>query len=343
MGKRRFGRIRLLSSGRYQARYLGPDGIDRAAPKTFERKADADRWLGKIERELMHGDWTDPDAGRVRLDEFAVRWVVERSGLRPKTRQLYEGLVRLHIVPALGGLHLVDVTSARVRTWRAVLLEGGLGESTVSKAYRLLRTIMATAVEDRLIRVNPCQIKGAAVERSPERPMLTVPQVFAVADGMPERWRCLPLLGTFCSMRWGELAALVRQDVVIEFGEGGQPTDGFVNVRNALVELVDGSMVVGAPKTAAGRRVIAIPASILPGVHEHLQRFVGAAETSPVFTGPKGGLLRRSNFQSQWRAALEHAGVEGVHFHDLRHTGNTLTVVRRVASDATWGSIRRVA
>ncbi|HEY4993459.1 MAG TPA: hypothetical protein VII33_15390, partial [Nakamurella sp.] len=43
-----------------------------------------------------------------------------------------------------------------------------------------------------------------------------------------------------------------------------------------------------------------------------------------VFTGPKGAPLRRSNFQRHWRAALAGAGVTGVHFHDLRHTGNTL-------------------
>jgi integrase len=100
---------------------------------------------------------------------------------------------------------------------------------------------------------------------------------------------------------------------------------GWVHVRNALVELIDGSLVIGAPKTAAGRRVVAIPAALLADVHDHLQRFVGGADASPVFTGPKGALLRRSNFQPHWRKALESAGVEGVHFHDLQHTGNTLT------------------
>ena len=47
--RRRFGRIRQLPSGRYQARYLGPDGSDIAAPQTFSRRADADRWLAQTE------------------------------------------------------------------------------------------------------------------------------------------------------------------------------------------------------------------------------------------------------------------------------------------------------
>jgi hypothetical protein len=101
---RRFGKIRRLPSGRCQASYVGADGIRRPAPDTFERKGDADRWLSDVEAELRRGDWIDPDEGRRPLRDFAVPWVAERAGLRPKTRQLYEGLVRLHIVSTLGKL-----------------------------------------------------------------------------------------------------------------------------------------------------------------------------------------------------------------------------------------------
>ncbi len=91
------------------------------------------------------------------------------------------------------------------------------------------------------------------------------------------------------------------------------------------VELADGTFVVGPPKTAAGRRVVAVPAVILPDVIEHLRRYTGEGAGAYVFVGKRGGMLRRSNFQAIWRAALSKAGIEGVHFHDLRHTGNTLT------------------
>ena len=45
-----------------------------------------------------------------------------------------------------------------------------------------------------------------------------------------------------------------------------------------------------------------------------------------IFTGANGGLLRRSNFQraSKWTDSVSAAGLPGFHFHDLRHTGNTL-------------------
>jgi hypothetical protein len=43
--RRRFGSIRRLPLGRWQARYTGPDGVDRPADDTFDTKADAENWL----------------------------------------------------------------------------------------------------------------------------------------------------------------------------------------------------------------------------------------------------------------------------------------------------------
>ena len=76
--RRRFGRIRRLPSGRWQARYKGPDGADRPAPGTFVRKRDAQSWLVRKEAEILSGDWLDSDAGRVPFREYATAWVKER-------------------------------------------------------------------------------------------------------------------------------------------------------------------------------------------------------------------------------------------------------------------------
>jgi hypothetical protein len=108
--RRRFGRVRILPSGRWQARYRGPDDIDRPAPRTFASKTDAERWLTLTEAQIIHGDWIYPDAGQVPFGDYARAWVAERPNLRPKTRQLYEGLARLHLAPALGGMTIQDIT-----------------------------------------------------------------------------------------------------------------------------------------------------------------------------------------------------------------------------------------
>ena len=314
--KRRFGRVRQLSSGRWQARYLGPDGLDRPAPQTFPTKRDAEVWLSVTEAELHQGTWFDPDAGCVPLGEYGERWINERPGLAPKTVVLYEGLFRLHIRPELGPVELSDLTPQRVRAWRRDLLDAGVGSVTVAKAYRLLKAIMNTAVDDELIRRNPCRIKGAGVERSPERQILSVEQVYAIAAGVRPWFSALVLLAAFTGLRWGELMALRRRHLDLD-GEG------VVRVRGSLAE-VDGKFIEGPPKSAAGRRDVAIPEVIVPELLAHLAKWSEPGADGRVFVGPRGAIPRRPNFQATWREAITAAGVPGLHFHDLRHTGNML-------------------
>jgi integrase len=315
MAKRRFGRVRQLASGRWQARYPGPDGIDRPADRTFSSKRDAERWLSLKEAEIVRGEWMDPAAGAVAFKDFATDWLRDRT-LRPKTRQLYEGLLRLHILPTFQSMTVAEIRDRHVRRWHKELLDNGPGEITVAKAYRLLRTILNTAVEDELIRRNPCRIKGAGIERSAERPVLTVAQVFDLAESIEPRFRALILLAVFANMRWGELAALRRHCVDLDART--------ILIEVSLVELKDGSLVIGGPKTAAGRRRVVIPAVVVDVLGHHLGLYAQKSPNGLVFVGPKGGQLRRSNFSRQWRKAITKAELSGYHFHDLRHTGNTL-------------------
>ncbi|MBB5776777.1 tyrosine-type recombinase/integrase [Nonomuraea jabiensis] len=316
MSKRRFGRVRKLPSGRFQARYPGPDGVDRTAPHTFATKKDAEVWLTKKEAELLAGDWLNPDLGKVSFKEYGEAWIDERPGLRPKTVQLYEGLLRLHLVPTFGNCAMSEVKVAHIRKWRKQLLDNGVGAVTVAKAYRLLKAIFNTAVEDGLIKANPCTIKRAGKEDSPERPVLTMKQVFVLADAIDPRIWLLILLATFGSLRWGELAALQRRNVDLEAGT--------IRVVGTTTELKDGSVTIGPPKSEAGKRIVSIPTTLLPDLHKHMETYAEKGEHGHVFVGPKGAQLRRANFTRVWAAALKKAKLGGFHFHDLRHTGNTL-------------------
>lgn len=314
MSKRRFGRIRKLASGRYQVRYRGPDGIDRPAPTTFGNKTDASNWLIDKEAELLRGDWYDPDAGAIQLDDYAYRWIEERPNLAPRTVELYQSTYRRQLAPDLGRLGLVDITYARVRTWRKDRLDAGIGPVTVAKAYRLLKAILNTAVDDGLIRQNPCRIKGASTEQSPERPSVSLVQAFAIADNIVPRYRALVLLATFASLRYGELLGLHRADVDLDART--------VKVRRAVKE-VGGKQLVDAPKTWAGRRTVSIPSVIVPDLAWHLRVFAESGVDGRLFVGPRGASPLRSNFHKHWLNALELSGVGDVRLHDLRHTGAT--------------------
>ncbi|MFE9108444.1 site-specific integrase [Streptomyces collinus] len=124
------------------------------------------------------------------------------------------------------------------------------------------------------------------------------------------------LIAGFLSLRWGELIGLHRRDVDLDHGA--------VRVRRAVAELNNGQREIKAPKSAAGKRTVSIPAAIIPDIRDHLKRYAEPGADGRVFVGAKGATPRRNHFNRLWRKACEDAGIKGLHFHDLRHTGNTL-------------------
>lgn len=220
-----------------------------------------------------------------------------------------------------------------MRRWRKERLDFGpfasppFGPVTVAKAYRLLHAILSTAADDGIIRRNPCRIKGAGQEDSPERPVVPLPTLVELLDHVPTRYRAMLLLATFASLQFGELAALRRCDIDLE--------SCTVRVVRSLAQMNDGTLIDDEPKSRAGRRVISVPAEIIPELRWHLERFAQAGDVGLVFVGPKDGRLRRSNFRGLWVRACEAVGLSDVHLHDLRHTGNTMAA-------ATGASLREL-
>ncbi|MEV4891519.1 site-specific integrase [Nonomuraea sp. NPDC055795] len=175
-----------------------------------------------------------------------------------------------------------------------------------------------TAADDRVIQRNPCRIRGAGEEKPEERPTLPSGKVFELAKLLPKRFLALILLATFASLRWGEVAALRRKDLDLKAGT--------VSVRQQHVELDTGELLVCPPKSRAGIRTVAFPARIIPALQEHVDTFVADEDDALIFTGARGGILRRSNFRraAEWEENTKKIGFPDLHFHDLRHTGNTI-------------------
>ncbi|MEU5390202.1 tyrosine-type recombinase/integrase [Streptomyces tibetensis] len=313
--RREFGTVRKLASGRWQARYLGPDGQRHKAPETFETRSDAQDWLNLTRADIERNHWRDPDAGAVNFEKYALRWMGER-GLAPTTLDRYDGLLRLHILPTFGGKDLDEIAPPSIRTWRAERLKA-TGATTVAKSYRLLKAILQTAVDDDLLRTNPCRIKGAGKEEADERPTATIEQVFDLADAMGPRWRLMVLLGAFASLRPEELAELRRHSVDLD--------ECSLRVTQASPELTNGRRVTGDPKSRAGKRTVYLPDFLLPELRRHLQWFAEKERDGLIFVGEKGAPFRRSSFGRKWRRARAKVGMPGhFRFYDLRHTGNTL-------------------
>jgi integrase len=205
-----------------------------------------------------------------------------------------------------------------VRAWLTTLQAQQLSPSTIAKAYRLLSRILGAAVEAGYLLRNPCTVKGAGQERAPEMRFATVAQVAALADAIDPRFRALVLVAAYGGLRWGELVGLRVKRVDLLHGR--------VTVAEQVAE-VNGRLLPGPPKTEAGRRTVTLPAVAAVALAEHLANFAASGPEGLVFPAPEGGYLRRSNFRRRWWVlAMRAAGVEGLRFHDLRHSAATLAL-----------------
>jgi integrase len=314
---RSFGTARRLPSGRWQVRYYDQAGVRHTAPRTFLSKADANRYLAQVEADLLRGAWTDPRLARITFGVWVERWWPTTADLRPGTRTFYDYLLRRLLLPAFGETPLGRIDAMTVRSWLADLHEvGEVTPTTIAKAYRLLRRILNVAVEAGYLPRNPAAIKGAGLERAAEMRHVSIPQLHALAEAVPGRYRALVLVAGYGGLRWGELVGLRRRRVDLAGAR--------IYVVEQVAE-VAGKFIVSPPKTAAGQRVVVLPAVAVTALAEHLEEYAAAGSEGLVFRSGRGTYLQRSNFSRLvWRPAVQQLGLDGLRFHDLRHTAATL-------------------
>ncbi len=227
-------------------------------------------------------------------------------------RDHYAQLLRDHVYPTFGGVAVTAVTPGSVREWHAKMRDK-TGPTARAHAYGLLRTIMNTAVADEVIAANPCRVRGGGqAKRKVQVKPLSVAQLEALVEAMPEQYRLLVLLATWCALRFGELAALRRSDI--------DTVHGVVHVRRGVTR-TKGDRIVKGPKSTAGRRDVAIPPHLLPAVKTHLRRHAQAGANGLVFPARHGGHLAPATLYRVFYPARAKAGRPDLRFHDLRHTG----------------------
>lgn len=326
--KRRFGTTRQLPSGRWQARYTGPDLRRYKGPRTWADEDGAIAWLKDEDRLIELDMWRPPEqrdqvsrGKATTVSDYVTRWNKQRD-VKESTRAQYESYARTH----LDGTDLADrpigtVTIADIRGWwadvRATSSGKTDGATRNARVYSWLRSVFESAVDDGFADRNPCRIKGAGQTR--RQRAIVVPsaaEVDALADAMPERLALLVTLASWCAMRRGELLGLRRRDIAKDAS--------VVHVRRG-VTFVKGQPVITTTKSGRERSV-AVPPHIRPAVLAHLRTHVTPGAASLLFPsvveGHEGDTLDEWTLRYHWDQARKVLDRNDLRLHDLRHAGS---------------------
>lgn len=308
--------VQKRGASRWRARYRGPDGRERS--KTFDRRGDAERWVASMEVAKARGAWVDPALGRATFATWAAEWSATVVDVRPSTRDRDLRAVRVHLVPHFGDVPLAKITNPMVKRFLAdMLLTGDHSPATVRKVGQILAKMMRSAVDAGLLARSPCDGVRLPAEGRREMQFLTAEQVAELATAVGPDWEVLIFTASYAGLRWGELAGLRPARIDL-----GRRTITVVEQLNEL----SGRLEWGPPKTAAGRRAVSIPGALAELLAEQLER-PSVERSGLVFPSPFGEPLRRSNFARRvWAPATTKLGLDGLRFHDLRHTAVALAI-----------------
>jgi integrase len=292
-------------------------------------KKDAERELAKLVNDLNSGGYVEQ--ARMSLAEYLDQWLESyaRSNTSPKTYERYRDLIRGHVGPALGGLPLTKVTPIQIQSFYSEALKsgrkdgkGGLSPQTVLHIHRVLHKALKQAVKWQMLMRNP---SDAVEPPRPERTEMTaldqkgIALLLQAVDGT--RMYMPVLLAITTGLRRGEILALRWKDLDLE--------NARISVRQSVEQTAAG-LRFKAPKTAKGRRVVAMPEYLVDALRAHrarqaeLRLRLGNEFNTLGLVCPRddGEPWLPNTFTPMFAKLAEAAKID-VRFHDLRHTHAT--------------------
>jgi integrase len=303
---------------RWRVRFRNTDGTVGTDSSHPTRRA-ADLRRKQVDVDRAYDTYLDPNAGRITLTEWVTLWEPGHQAGDAKWAT-YHSYLRNHILPRFGTTPLNKITRLDVKAF-AKHLHHHLADRTVTDVVSLLSLLLREAVADRRIGINPCQGLRISTGHRIERTPATTEQINGIAARITHRsHQILVITAAYTGMRWGELAGLARTNTHLD--------DGLIHIHpdHGALHEVRGRLYLGPPKSAAAVRDIHLPPFLIDLLHEVLDHH----DHDIVFSGPRGAYLRRSNMSRRvWRPAADGSPthprpvLEGMHFHDTRHTHKT--------------------
>ncbi len=323
-----------------------PLGLDPATgkPKQYWEsvkgtKKEAEKRRVELLHQLDTGTFMKP--GKTTLAEFLQRWLDEyaRPNLAPRTVEGYESLIRQHLVPGLGRVALTQLKPEHIQRYYSETLlngrragkPGALSLTTLSHHHTCLHRALKMAVKWGLLIHNPTD--SVTPPRPAHREIQTMSEddVQALLRAAEKSdYYALFFLALGTGMRRSELLALRWCDVDLDLAK--------VSVSRSLHHLLNGSVVFRQPKTARGRRMIALPPSACLVLKRHRDdQAIGKSADGVRLTGEDlvfshvdGAPLLPDTVSRVWLKAVKRAGLKNFRFHDARHSHASLMLKQNV-------------
>ena len=304
----------------------------------FRTRKDAERARIELLNRVEQGTYVA--ASKMTLGDFLLdEWLpAMRAVVRPTTWEHYAVSANVRVVPALGGVVLQSLTPARLNAFYADLLAsgrsdgtGGLSPKTVRHTHTMLHKALADAVRwGRVVR-NVADLADPPKPSTPEMKVWTPAQVRAFLDFVrDDRVYAAWLLVATTGMRRGEVLGLRWSDLDLEAGR--------VSVAQTLT-VVNQRVRVSEPKTAKGRRTVALDPATVTALRAHRARqaeerlALGPAwqEHGLIFTWYDGRPIHPERFSKWFEVRAIRSGLPRIRLHDLRHSYATAALAANVS------------
>ena len=315
--KRLFGTISRLSSGKYRARYTGPDGKKYSGPHPFFTKDDAGAWLRQEQKLIEFDEWQPPhlryrtkeDDART-VGDWLYQWLdLQEKRLKPSTMVNYRTTLDRRILTITGKagrlrtIPLVRLTRRDVIDWwDALTIQFGY-QPYNRAAYVRLRTAIQAAVDRDLIPTNPVDVKEARHKPRPARKELPEAATMQkIVDNLNPTHKIIGILTFFHGMRIGEVLGLRRKDITI----AGDTI--LIHIRGNAYRTSNGMKYQDTPKTSASHRTIPVFKKFHQDIIDHLAT-IGDSPDAFICTTGSGKIILDTSYRSVLHRAKTRAGI----------------------------------
>lgn len=317
------GSVYLDARGMWRGAVTMPNGRRRyfSAPT----RAEASAKVGDAAAALRGGRLA-PD-GRVTVAAYLEGWLKESERrVLERTLRGYESAVRLHIVPVVGRVRLVQLSARHVVEVMGQMTRAGAAPSHVARVRSILSRALAEAVRTGALVRNVATLAPPPRQVEPERVWLDASQAAAfLAAAASDRDGPVLSLILLLGLRQGEAQGLRWDDYSAERGQ--------IEIRRTVYKR-GGEWIENAPKSAASRRTLPVPGPAAELLERERQRQALAEQLTaagPIFLSRAGKPYGKDRLLLGLHRLLDAAGLPRIRMHDLRHSTASILLERGVS------------